>query len=378
PRLLAASDTGVSDSDRITAAAVLTVVGSGLSGEVVTLHDGITALGSTVVSAGAWSLTISGLAQGDHDLTVVLTDSSGNRSVPSDTLRVRIDRTAPVVSQIPSPNLGAGASLDIPFIIGDSQADPADLSVQVSSSSPSLLPNSGLVLSGTGPSRSLRVSPAVSLVGGVVDITLSVRDVAGNTATPTFRLSVQAPNRPPTLDRIPMQTVQAGSGAHLVRLTGVTAGLGETQNLTLRSVSDNPALVADPLAFQTLPVGSGALVLVPAASGSGTARISVILSDDGGTAFGGIDAVTNTFAVTVAPANPDGSARIQGIVRRFDGSLELTVVLPTGRPYLLQESTDLRSWADGPVFTPLISPHSLVVPGTDDVLEKFFRVIASP
>lgn len=378
PRLLAGSDTGVTNTDRITAAAVITVVGSGWSGEVVTLHDGITVLGSTVVSAGAWSLSVSGLAQGDHDLTAVLTDSSGNRSVPSDPLRVRIDQTAPTVSVIPALTVGAGTALEIPFVVGDSQSDPADLSVQASSSSPSLLPDSGLVLSGTGPNRSLRVSPEASPSGGVVDITLTVRDVAGNAASPTLRLTVQAPNRPPTLDPIPGQTVVAGSGAQWIRLAGVTAGLGETQSLTLRAVSDNPALVAAPLAFLTLPVGSGALVLAPAASGSGTARIRVILSDDGGTAFGGVDTITNTFTVTVIPSDPGGGAWIQNIVGRVDGGLELTVVLPTGRPYVLQESTDLRSWAGGVVFTPETSPHRLIVTGSAGAPEKFFRVVVGP
>lgn len=378
PRLLAASDTGVSESDRITAADELVFEGSGVTGDVMTLHDGIAVLGRTEVLAGKWSLAVTGMTQGDHDLRAVLTDSSGNSSPPSDPVRVRIDRTAPTVSHIPASTVGAGKTLDIPFVVGDSQTDPTELVVQVASSSPSLLPVSGLILSGTGDRRSLRVSPLVRLVAGSVDVTLTVKDLAGNTTTPTFRLVVQPPNRPPTLDVIPQQTVQAGSGARFVDLTGITAGVGEAQNLTIRAVSDNPALVADPLAFLTLPAGSGALVFVPAVSGSGRAIISVIVTDDGGTAFGGINSVTNRFEVDVKPAISDSPVRIQRIVRLSDGSLELTVDLPTGRQYLLQESVDLRSWATGSVFTPSASPNRVVVPGVPGAPVRFFRVLLNP
>ncbi|MEK7678285.1 MAG: Ig-like domain-containing protein, partial [Verrucomicrobiota bacterium] len=53
----------------------------------------------------------------------------------------------------------------------------------------------------------------------------------------------------------------------------------------------------------TSPNATGSLSYTPVANASGTATITVIVTDDGGTANGGVVAVTNTFTVTVTSVN---------------------------------------------------------------------------
>ena len=49
---------------------------------------------------------------------------------------------------------------------------------------------------------------------------------------------------------------------------------------------------------------SGALTYTPAANANGSATVTVVLSDDGGTANGGVDtAPSQTFTITITPVN---------------------------------------------------------------------------
>ena len=74
PGLIAASDSGGSNTDNITNDSTPTVTGSGAeAGATVTLYDtdGTTVLGTAVADAlGNWTITSSLLSDGDHTLTV--------------------------------------------------------------------------------------------------------------------------------------------------------------------------------------------------------------------------------------------------------------------------------------------------------------------
>ncbi|WP_369407942.1 Ig-like domain-containing protein, partial [Roseomonas rosulenta] len=98
PDLTAASDTGASSTDNLTADTTPTVTGGGAEpGATVTLYDtdGTTVLGSAVAAAdGSWSITSSALADGAHTLSVRQTDLAGNQSALSAGLTVTIDTTA--------------------------------------------------------------------------------------------------------------------------------------------------------------------------------------------------------------------------------------------------------------------------------------------
>lgn len=70
------------------------------------------------------------------------------------------------------------------------------------------------------------------------------------------------------------------------------------QSLSLTVTSDNPSL------FTAVPsvAADGTLTYTPG-SIAGSAIVTVVAADNGGTAFGGRDRVTNTFRITVVPAN---------------------------------------------------------------------------
>ncbi len=99
--------------------------------------------------------------------------------------------TAPTISNVLNRLINSSTSTGvIPFAIGDSQTAATDLVVTAISSNPALLPNSGIVLGGTGANRTISLSPALGQAGQA-KISISVTDAGGLTAQSTFLLFVE-------------------------------------------------------------------------------------------------------------------------------------------------------------------------------------------
>jgi hypothetical protein len=72
--------------------------------------------------------------------------------------------------------------------------------------------------------------------------------------------------------------------------------------------SSNTGLIPNPTVNYTSPNATGTLTFTPVTNAFGTATITVIVSDNGGTANGGVDKVTNTFTVTINEINDPPNA----------------------------------------------------------------------
>ena len=105
PTLLAAQDTGVSGTDRITKVNNPTFTGTAQAGTTVTLYDGTTVLGTAVATTGTYSIASPILADGVHSITVKAMDAAGNTSTASRVASVTIDTTSPA-----APALTAGTA----------------------------------------------------------------------------------------------------------------------------------------------------------------------------------------------------------------------------------------------------------------------------
>src|SRR5207247_1198704 len=97
---------------------------------------------------------------------------------------------------------------------------------------------------------------------GAATITVTVRDagldaIAGNaddgTFSRTFNVSVNAVNDAPTLDAIANPAaINEDAAQQTVNLTGITAGGGESQALTVAASSNNTGLIPNPTVTYTL------------------------------------------------------------------------------------------------------------------------------
>ncbi len=101
PDLIAASDSGLSNTDNITKVTTPTFTGTAEANSTVTLYNSSIPLGTTTVNeSGLWSITVSELSWGTYNLTAKAKDSAGNLSAASEVLIVEIDIFPPAVGGV--------------------------------------------------------------------------------------------------------------------------------------------------------------------------------------------------------------------------------------------------------------------------------------
>ena len=156
-------------------------------------------------------------------------------------------------------------------------------------------------------SGALTYTPATNASGSAT-VTVYLQDNGGTangghdtSATNTFTITVTAVNHPPTLNSISNLTISEAAGLQTVNLSGITPGPANesSQTLTITATSSNPSLIPDPTVNYPSPNATGTLTFTSVTNMLGTATITVVVQDNGGTANGGVDSVTNTFTVTV-------------------------------------------------------------------------------
>jgi large repetitive protein len=196
PTLAAASDTGTSANDGLTANTTPTITGMAEAGATVKLYDGATQVGSaTADGSGNWSITTSTLAEGDHTLAAVAIDAAGNASTASGALDVIIDTTAPtlaITSDVAA--LKAGQTATITFTFSE---DPG-----TTFTAGDVTVGGGTLgaISGTGLTRTAVFTPDANVNAGTASITVahgSYTDAAGNAGaagtTPSLTFDTLAP-----------------------------------------------------------------------------------------------------------------------------------------------------------------------------------------
>ncbi len=169
----------------------------------------------------------------------------------------------------------------------------ANATVTATSGNEMLVPGSGITLGGSGMSRTITVTPAADRTGMAV-ITITARQ-GSRMATSSFDVTVRAVNDPPTIANVTDRSTEEGTALAAIPFT-VGDPDNEPGSLTVTATSNNTGLI--PAAGLVLG-GSGAnrtLTITPAATGIGSAVITLEVSD-------GTAEATDTFTVTVTRSN---------------------------------------------------------------------------
>ena len=129
------------------------------------------------------------------------------------------------------------------------------LSVTAVSDNTGLIPDPTVTYSSADSTGTLKFTPVADQFG-TATITVTVEDggLDNNLATPgdngvinrTFSVMVAPINDEPTLDALSDININEDDPEQTVNLTGITAGDGEVQQLSVTSVSDNTGLIPDP------------------------------------------------------------------------------------------------------------------------------------
>ncbi len=177
----------------------------------------------------------------------------------------------------------------------------------------------------------LTFTPAPNANGNAT-VTVVVQDNAGvadggvDKSTNTFAIMVTAVNDMPSvvLAQGTVTVLEDAGAQSMASFTSFTAGpsdeTGQIASYTL--TSDNAAL------FSVAPAisGAGVLTFTPATNANGSATVTVVVQDSGGTANGGADKRTNTFAIVVTAVNDAPSVAFS--------TNQVVVVQDTGRHFI--------------------------------------------
>ena len=274
------------------------------------------------IDAGSGNLTFTPAADanGTAQVTVVLSDNGGTANGGSDTsaaytfdIVIGAVNDAPSFSAAnpPAVNENAGAQSVANWAAFD--AGPANESGQAVAeylvanvSNPALFAAAPTVAN----DGTLSYTPA-AMASGSATFDVSVRDNGGTadggvdlSSAQTFTITVNAVNSAPSFTGGGDATAQEDAGAVTDAgwATAIDDGDPEVQALAFSvTANDNPSLFA---VAPAVNASTGDLTFTPADGASGSAAITLVLTDDGGTANGGSDtSAPYSFTITIDPVN---------------------------------------------------------------------------
>jgi subtilisin-like proprotein convertase family protein len=251
---------------------------------------------NNIVFGGAGAnrtVTVSPAAGQNDTVTITVTVSDGTNTASD--MFVLLVSTPPTITGIADQVIDEDTpTAALSFTVGDAETPAGSLTVSRFSSNPTLVPTNNVVFGGSGANRTVTVNPATNQFG-TATITMTVSDGLLSTNT-SFLLTVNPVNDPPTISVITDQTTLMGRSVGPFPFT-----VGDADNnagsLTLSGTSSNTNLVPDAsIVFFNLGGVNRGLTVTPAGQ-TGTATITVIVSD-------GAASTSNSFLLTVSPPGP--------------------------------------------------------------------------
>jgi len=258
---------------------------------------------------GTLTFTPSTTLKGSARVTVVAQDNGGvpNGGMDKCTriFMITVVATAPnscpvVESVIPDFLLFEDATnsvVDLRFVFKDAETADDKLLYSVQANS-----NPVLAAAAVDPANRLILSYPTNQNGSAT-ITVRATDGGGCWVEDVFTVTLQAVNDAPDLvlggNVLALEDSDTTQPGFALFIPGPTDEAGQ-KPIDFIVISDNPAL------FRTEPVidSSGTLAFSAARNANGSANVTVVVQDDGGSANGGVDySAPKTFVITVAAVN---------------------------------------------------------------------------
>jgi outer membrane protein assembly factor BamB len=230
---------------------------------------------------GVVSYTPTANYNGDDTFTISLTD--GFSSPVSTTIGVHVlpVNDVPVITGLHDLAVDEDGVTSITFSVSDVEAPVDSLTVGAVSSALEVLPAENIELVRDNGVLTLRLTPARDAFGTAL-VTLTVGDGDAET-TETLTLNIAPVNDAPMISAIVDQFILEGSGGTGELSFTVSDVDNDLNDLTVTATSDNGSLV--PTDGITISGGGAEYTVnvVPASEGSGTARITIAVSDGAAT-----------------------------------------------------------------------------------------------
>ncbi len=254
PSLSSASDTGISNSDRVTSDTTPTFTGIASTSATVYLYQGgSTLIGSASESGGTWAITSSSLADGSYAISVVQLVGS-DYSATSSATTITVDTTAPTATLTADQSTigSAGTTVTVTGINDIYGFGIHDISV-----------TNGTVGSFATTSASVYTFNVTPVAGGAVNLVLGTTtytDLAGNANTVSTLLNLTADLTSPIISSV--VATSTSSTAALITWTtneasdsqieyGTTLGLGSLSTLDSSLVTSHSFTLSSLIASTT-------------------------------------------------------------------------------------------------------------------------------
>lgn len=233
---------------------------------------------------------------GTATITVTATDADNNTTTTTFDLTVNAQNDAPTIGTIANVSTNEDTATGAVAVnVNDAETAAGSLNVTATSSNTTLIPNSGIVVGGSGANRTLTITPAANQ-SGTSTITVTATDANNLSTTSTFVVTVNGQNDAPTISAISNVSTNEDTATSAIALV-VNDSETPAGALTVTATSSNPTLVTSSgFAFG----GSGSnrtLTITPAANQSGTSTITVTATDADNVS------TTQTFTLTVNAQN---------------------------------------------------------------------------
>ena len=333
-----------------------TFTGTGEPGSVVKVYDGTTVIGTTTVdSSGNWTFTpTTPLTDGNHSITVTVTDAGGNTSPASNAVTFIADTSAPLAPAITSPLSGTNSNDNTPTFTGT--GEPGSV-VKV---------YDGTTVIGTTTvdnSGNWTFTPTTPLTDGSHSLTATSTDAGGNTSAASPAVTFTADTAAPLAPAITSPT----SGTTSNDNTPTLSGTAEANSII--NIYDGATLIGT-----TTADGSGAWTFTPSAPlTDGSHSLTATSKDAGGNTSPASNAVT-FIADTAAPTAPAITSPVSGTNSNDNtptlsgtGEVGSTVTIYDGTTLIGTTTVDNSgNWTFTP-STPLTDgSHSLTATSTDE------------
>lgn len=216
---------------------------------------------------------------GENEVTVTVTDGSGNVTECTATVTVT-DAEAPVVDAIDDVAVTLEPGTCVAVITAQYPTPVVTDICDVEA----------VLVNGLGPNG---IFPL-----GTTTETWRFTDSAGNETMVSFDVVVSTYNGAPTVDAVADMVAELGDPAVAVTLSGISYGVDcEAQEVTGVYASSSDKDIATVDVAYTMGDATATLTVTPVAVGEVT--VTVLVTDNGGTANGGMDETTITFKVSV-------------------------------------------------------------------------------